>query len=126
MIAFRPQTKSYIHGPFEEDGCSKKLPVGPVITSHSSLVAALWLEIFLKRPHEFKIEELRLIRSLFVPKIVERLANTEPFHAGFGNKPTDTKSYREVGENNAISRCFCRYHLHLIRVQEFNSTKFSS
>jgi phosphatidate phosphatase PAH1 len=99
--------------------------VGPVITSHSGLVAALWLEIFLKRPHEFKIEELRIIRSLFIPKTVERLASAEPFHAGFGNKPTDTKSYREVGENKAISRCFCRHCLHLNRMQGLNSTKFS-
>ncbi len=83
------QTKAYIHG--------LNLP-GPVVTSHSGLVAALWLEILLKRPDEFKIEELSSIRNLFqIQGRVEGFAQ-EPFFAGLGNRDTDTKSYQKVGE----------------------------
>ncbi len=85
-----PQTKSYIQGTFTENSEEKKLPQGPVITSHSGVLAALWLEIFLKRPDEFKINELDYIRKLFMP-------SERPFFAGFGNRPTDSRSYCAVG-----------------------------
>ena len=93
------QTKAYIRGIFSENNEDKRLPPGPVITSHSGLVSALWLEIFLKRPDEFKIEELRVIQSLFAP--AEGLSSSKvdgPFYAGLGNRPTDTKSYVQVGK----------------------------
>jgi phosphatidate phosphatase LPIN len=85
-----PQTKSYIQGTFTENDTEKRLPQGPVITSHSGVLAALWLEIFLKRPDEFKINELDFIRKLFLPSEC-------PFFAGFGNRPTDSRSYCAVG-----------------------------
>jgi phosphatidate phosphatase PAH1 len=94
MLCF--QTKAYIRGIFSENNEDKRLPPGPVITSHSGLVSALWLEIFLKRPDEFKIEELRAIQSLFAP--TEGLKAESPFYAGLGNRPTDTKSYIQVGK----------------------------
>jgi phosphatidate phosphatase PAH1 len=83
------QTKAYIHG--------LQLP-GPVVTSHSGLVAALWLEILLKRPDEFKIEELSSIRNLFRLQGHAAGFDHEPFFAGLGNRDTDTKSYQKVGE----------------------------
>ena len=88
------QTKAYIHG--------LKLP-GPVVTSHSGLVAALWLEILLKRPDEFKIEELSSIRNLF--RLQGHVAgfDHEPFFAGLGNRDTDTKSYQKVGEGRMLA-----------------------
>jgi phosphatidate phosphatase LPIN len=73
-----------------------------VITSHSGLIAALSLEILLKRPDEFKIAELSEIRALFGVKCSScdqvNGESVTPFYAGFGNRPTDTKSYKRVGE----------------------------
>jgi phosphatidate phosphatase LPIN len=58
----------------------------------------LWLEILLKRPDEFKIEELGTIRALFAPVKNGSALPCEPFYSGFGNRETDTKSYKQVGE----------------------------
>lgn len=88
------QTKAYIHG--------LNLP-GPVVTSHGGLVAALWLEILLKRPDEFKIEELSSIRNLFRLQGHAAGFNHEPFFAGLGNRDTDTKSYQKVGEGRMLA-----------------------
>ena len=99
-VTFALQTKSYIHGKFSS---GQRLPRGPVITSHSGLIAALSLEIVLKRPDEFKIAELSHIRALFGSKCSQcHQANSDsvtPFYAGFGNRPTDTKSYKQVGKD---------------------------
>jgi phosphatidate phosphatase LPIN len=46
--------------------------------------------MILRRPHEFKIACLEDIRALFPPE-------WNPFYAGFGNRDTDTVSYKEVG-----------------------------
>ena len=86
-----------------------------MITSHSGLIAALSLEIVLKRPDEFKIAELSHIRALFSSKCSQcHQANSDsvtPFYAGFGNRPTDTKSYKRVGKTDAnftcLMCCFC-------------------
>ena len=43
-----------------------------------------------RKPHEFKIACLGKIRDLFP-------SNVQPFHSGFGNRETDTLSYKEVG-----------------------------
>ena len=91
-----------------------------MITSHSGLIAALSLEIVLKRPDEFKIAELSHIRALFSSKCSQcHQANCEsvtPFYAGFGNRPTDTKSYKRVGKTDArftcLISCFCVRCIH--------------
>ena len=44
----------------------------------------------LKRPHEFKMAALGVIRSLFP-------TDWNPFYAGFGNKHTDEWSYEHCG-----------------------------
>jgi hypothetical protein len=51
---------------------------------------ALFREIVVRRPHEFKIACLQDIRGLFPEE-------WNPFYAGFGNRDTDVTSYKEVG-----------------------------
>lgn len=58
--------------------------------SPNRLLSSFNQEVILRRPDEFKIECLQDIKSLF-PK------DSQPFYGGFGNRPTDTKSYLTVG-----------------------------
>jgi phosphatidate phosphatase LPIN len=52
-------------------------------------MAALRREVYLRKPHVFKMSTLRDIRSLYGP-------DRTPFYAGFGNRFTDQISYRTV------------------------------
>lgn len=75
---------------FEIDGWG--IPQGPLIVNPGSLFNSFSLEVIEKAPQKFKIPTLRAIQSLF-PK--------NPFHAGFGNKTSDTESYQAVSINSS-------------------------
>ena len=66
-----------------------RLPRGPTILSPDRTMAALRREVYLRKPHIFKMSTLRDIRSLYGP-------DRTPFYAGFGNRFTDQISYRTV------------------------------
>lgn len=66
-----------------------KLPRGPTILSPDRTMAALRREIYLRKPHIFKMATLRDIRQLYG-------ADHKAFYAGFGNRFTDQISYRTV------------------------------
>ncbi|WIA29421.1 hypothetical protein OEZ86_011924 [Tetradesmus obliquus] len=80
-------TREYLHSLVQE---GFKMPPGPVIISPHGLLPSLYREIWVRRPHEFKIACLQDIRALFPQE-------WNPFYAGFGNRDTDEVSYREVG-----------------------------
>ena len=65
------------------------MPHGPTILSPDRTMAALRREIYLRKPHVFKMATLRDIRNLYGP-------DKTPFYAGFGNRLTDQISYRTV------------------------------
>mmetsp|Transcript_29934 Transcript_29934/g.69219 ORF Transcript_29934/g.69219 Transcript_29934/m.69219 type:complete len:1139 (+) Transcript_29934:115-3531(+) len=92
------RTKNYLHG-LQQDGI--QLPQGPVLTSPDRLVAAFQREVIRRKPQEFKIACLQNIVNLFP-------GSKNPFHAGFGNRPTDQESYAAVGV--PISRTFTINH----------------
>ncbi|KAH7320159.1 Lipin/Ned1/Smp2-domain-containing protein [Stachybotrys elegans] len=79
-------TRAYVYG-VVQDGY--KLPHGPTILSPDRTMAALRREIYLRKPHVFKMATLRDIRNLYGP-------DKTPFYAGFGNRLTDQISYRTV------------------------------
>ncbi|KAH6619738.1 Lipin/Ned1/Smp2-domain-containing protein [Chaetomium sp. MPI-SDFR-AT-0129] len=79
-------TRTYLAG-IVQDGY--RLPRGPTILSPDRTMAALRREIYLRKPHIFKMSTLRDIRSLYGP-------DRTPFSAGFGNRFTDQISYRTV------------------------------
>jgi phosphatidate phosphatase LPIN len=79
-------TRTYLAG-IVQDG--HRLPRGPTILSPDRTMAALRREIYLRKPHIFKMSTLRDIRSLYGP-------DRSPFSAGFGNRFTDQISYRTV------------------------------
>jgi phosphatidate phosphatase LPIN len=79
-------TRAYLSG-IVQDGY--RLPRGPTILSPDRTMAALRREIYLRKPHVFKMATLRDIRSLYP-------AGERPFSAGFGNRLTDQISYRTV------------------------------
>ncbi|KYK54691.1 SMP2 protein [Drechmeria coniospora] len=79
-------TRAYVNGIVQE-GC--KMPHGPTILSPDRTMAALRREIYLRKPHVFKMATLRDIRNLYGPE-------RTPFYAGFGNRLTDQISYRTV------------------------------
>jgi phosphatidate phosphatase LPIN len=79
-------TRTYLAG-VVQDGL--RLPRGPTILSPDRTMAALRREIYLRKPHIFKMSTLRDIRSLYGP-------DRTPFYAGFGNRFTDQISYRTV------------------------------
>jgi phosphatidate phosphatase LPIN len=79
-------TRTYLAG-IVQDGY--RLPRGPTILSPDRTMAALRREIYLRKPHIFKMSTLRDIRSLYGP-------DRTPFYAGFGNRFTDQISYRTV------------------------------
>ncbi|EAA34950.3 hypothetical protein GE21DRAFT_1180 [Neurospora crassa] len=79
-------TRTYLAG-IVQDGY--RLPRGPTILSPDRTMAALRREIYLRKPHIFKMSTLRDIRNLYGP-------DRTPFYAGFGNRFTDQISYRTV------------------------------
>lgn len=79
-------TRTYLAG-VAQDGY--RLPRGPTILSPDRTMAALRREIYLRKPHIFKMSTLRDIRSLYGQ-------DRTPFYAGFGNRFTDQISYRTV------------------------------
>ncbi|KAK3693710.1 Lipin/Ned1/Smp2-domain-containing protein [Podospora appendiculata] len=79
-------TRAYVAG-VVQDGY--RLPRGPVILSPDRTMAALRREIYLRKPHIFKMSTLRDIRNLYGQ-------DRTPFYAGFGNRFTDQISYRTV------------------------------
>jgi phosphatidate phosphatase LPIN len=79
-------TRAYLNG-IVQDGY--RLPRGPTILSPDRTMAALRREIYLRKPHIFKMATLRDIRSLYGP-------DNHCFSAGFGNRLTDQISYRTV------------------------------
>ncbi|KJZ71541.1 hypothetical protein HIM_09079 [Hirsutella minnesotensis 3608] len=79
-------TRAYLNG-VAQDGY--KLPHGPTILSPDRTMAALRREIYLRKPHIFKMATLRDIRNLYGN-------DRTPFYAGFGNRLTDQISYRTV------------------------------
>jgi len=79
-------TRAYLAG-VQQDGY--RLPRGPTILSPDRTFSALRREIYLRKPHVFKMSTLRDIKSLYG-------AEHHPFYAGFGNRLTDQISYRTV------------------------------
>ncbi|KAM7005189.1 phosphatidate phosphatase LPIN3 [Passerculus sandwichensis] len=79
-------TKGYLKW-VSEQGCG--LPMGPMLLSPSSLFSAFHREVIEKSPEVFKIPCLTDIRKLFATKF--------PFYAGFGNRPHDVHTYKQVG-----------------------------
>ena len=79
-------TRTYLANVVQE-GC--RLPRGPTILSPDRTMAALRREIYLRKPHIFKMATLRDIRQLYGP-------DHKAFSAGFGNRFTDQISYRTV------------------------------
>lgn len=79
-------TRTYLNN-IVQDGF--KMPHGPTILSPDRTMAALRREVYLRKPHVFKMATLRDIRNLYGP-------DGGPFYAGFGNRLTDQISYRTV------------------------------
>lgn len=79
-------TRAYLNNIVQE-GC--RMPHGPTILSPDRTMAALRREVYLRKPHVFKMATLRDIANLYGP-------DNTPFYAGFGNRLTDQISYRTV------------------------------
>ncbi|KAL7791359.1 LNS2 domain-containing protein [Trichoderma ceciliae] len=79
-------TRAYLNNIVQE---GFKMPHGPTILSPDRTMAALRREVYLRKPHVFKMATLRDIRNLYGP-------DGGPFYAGFGNRLTDQISYRTV------------------------------
>ncbi|KAM7209382.1 nuclear elongation and deformation protein 1 [Naviculisporaceae sp. PSN 640] len=79
-------TRAYLAG-IVQDGY--RLPRGPTILSPDRTFTALRREVYLRKPHVFKMSTLRDIRNLYG-------SDRTPFYAGFGNRFTDQISYRTV------------------------------
>ncbi|XP_064382540.1 phosphatidate phosphatase LPIN2-like [Halichondria panicea] len=96
-------TKEFLRN-IKRGSCS--LPDGPLFLAPFSLYIAFRKEVIEKKPEEFKIECLKQIRNLFPDDF-------NPFHAGFGNKPSDAMSYVQV--EIPPSRIFTVNHKGLIK-----------
>ncbi|PHH74306.1 hypothetical protein CDD80_3176 [Ophiocordyceps camponoti-rufipedis] len=79
-------TRAYVNGIVQG---GYRMPHGPTILSPDRTMAALRREIYLRKPHIFKMATLRDIRNLYG-------SDRTPFYAGFGNRLTDQISYRTV------------------------------
>ena len=86
-ISHSKGTRKYLEK-LTQDG--ETLTQGPVMLAPDPLSTALYREVVVRRPQEFKMRCLRTIRELFP-------ADWNPFYAGFGNRETDTVSYAHVG-----------------------------
>jgi len=80
-------TKDFIFSVYQD---GKMMPHGPVVMSPDRIMSSLKREVVFKRPELFKIATLRDIKKLFP-------SDHSPFHAGFGNRETDTIAYKAVG-----------------------------
>lgn len=78
-------TKSYLKQ-ISQDNYT--LPDGPVIHNPDGVFEAIYKEVILKKPEEFKIACLQQIKSLF--------NGMNPYVAGFGNKITDVVTYKTL------------------------------
>ncbi len=78
-------TRIYIESIFQN---KFTMPSGPVITTPNRLWTAVCREVIIRRPETFKISMLQCLKDLFP---------SNPFVAGFGNRPTDCQSYIAVG-----------------------------
>ncbi|KAK9771028.1 putative LNS2/PITP domain-containing protein [Seiridium cardinale] len=85
-VGLADTTRAYLNG-IQQNGY--RLPRGPTILSPDRTMAALRREIYLRKPHIFKMATLRDIRNLYGPE-------SHCFYAGFGNRLTDQISYRTV------------------------------
>ena len=85
-IGMIDDTKKYISD-IKQEGY--KMPLGPVLVSPDRMAKSLHREVIIKQPHLFKIACLTAVLNLF-PQ------DTCPFYAGFGNRDTDSISYRAV------------------------------
>jgi LNS2 (Lipin/Ned1/Smp2) len=79
-----------------------QLPEGPVIMSPDRLLAAIHREMIMRKPEEFKMAVLKDIQRLFDANHSNSTRSLNylkrnPFYAGFGNRTTDSLSYRSVG-----------------------------
>jgi phosphatidate phosphatase LPIN len=86
-ISQSKNTRQYLEK-LTQDG--ETLTQGPVMLAPDPLSTALYREVVVRRPQEFKMRCLSTIRDLFPPE-------WNPFYAGFGNRETDTVSYASVG-----------------------------
>jgi phosphatidate phosphatase LPIN len=86
-ISHSKGTRRYLEK-LTQDG--ETLTQGPVMLAPDPLSTALYREVVVRRPQEFKMRCLKTIRDLFPP-------DWNPFYAGFGNRETDTVSYAHVG-----------------------------
>ncbi|KCV71982.1 hypothetical protein H696_01390 [Fonticula alba] len=86
-------TLMLVSSPRDADGSLQprmhRLPPGPLICAPDRLLAAFTREVIERKPHVFKMAALGEILKLFP-------ADTQPFYAGFGNRPTDALSYQSV------------------------------
>lgn len=78
-------TKNYLNQ-ISQDKFS--LPQGPVIHNPDGIFRAVYKEVILKKPEDFKIDCLNQIKQLFNEK--------NPFLAGFGNRITDVITYKAM------------------------------
>lgn len=85
-VGLADTTRAYLAN-IVQDGY--RLPRGPTILSPDRTMAALRRELYLRKPHVFKMATLRDIRQLYG-------SEPHPFHAGFGNRLSDQISYRTV------------------------------
>jgi len=86
-------TKDYLQSVRQGDVC---LPDGPLFLNPDSLYHAFRREVIDRNPEEFKISCLKDIQAVF--------NETNPFFAGYGNRPNDAFAYRAVGI--PVSRIF--------------------
>ena len=80
-------TKEYLKSVSQGD---IKLPDGPLLLTPDSLLISVHREVIIKKPEEFKIECLQIIKNLF-PK------GSNPFYSGYGNRTNDVFAYTTVG-----------------------------
>jgi len=84
-IGMATQTKEYLKSVVQD---KFSLPGGPLFLSPTSVMNALHREVIEKKPEIFKTGCLRELASLFP---------TNPYYAGFGNRPNDTVAYTAAG-----------------------------
>lgn len=85
------RTKLYLNNIYQD---SYSMPKGAIFLSVSGLLNVIYTEVIKKSPHVFKISTLCDLKNIL---------KDNSFKAGFGNKLTDSLSYKNVGiPNNRI------------------------
>jgi len=84
-ISQAAETKSYLQSLRQGN---LKLPDGPLFLNPESALKSFKREVIDKQPDIFKIHCLTVLQRLFP---------TNPYFAGYGNKPTDVSAYQKVG-----------------------------